>query len=236
MEQKVDKRGRIVKEEIPFAGIRKVIGQRMRQSLDAFPQVTAAARFDMSEIVKLKDEMTANGTPVTYTDIMIKAVAAIIRELPEMNSALENDVITVYDTVNVGVAVKVDEILVVPVITDVEKKSLIEIAKDTRTAIAYTRNREFDKIYMDGATITVNNLGMFNVEVCGPTLNYPETCLLAVGKISKEAWVDENDNIAVRPVATMTCLINHAVVDGGQAGVFLTIMKKIVESPKDYIK
>jgi pyruvate dehydrogenase E2 component (dihydrolipoamide acetyltransferase) len=167
---------------------------------------------------------------------MIKAVAAVVKELPEINSALENDIITVYDTVNVGVAVKVDEILVVPVINSVERKGLLEVADETRAAIAHTRKREFGKVYLDGATITVNNLGMFNIEGCAPTLNYPETCLFAIGKISKEAWVDENENIIVRPVSTMTCLINHAVVDGGQAGGFLTIMKKVVSSPKDYIE
>jgi pyruvate dehydrogenase E2 component (dihydrolipoamide acetyltransferase) len=235
MEKKVDKRGRAIKKEIPYTGIRKVIGERMLQSINASPHGTAMSRFDMSKVVQLKEEMSTGGTPVTYTDIMIKIVAAAIREVPEINSALENDIITVYDSINVGVAVKVEDILVVPVVNDVECKSLLEIAKDTRDAIDLARNRQFDKIYMDGATITVNNLGMFNIEGCGPTLNFPETCLLAIGKISKEAWVDENDSIVVRPISTITCLINHAVLDGGQVGYFLTVMKKIIESPKDYI-
>jgi pyruvate dehydrogenase E2 component (dihydrolipoamide acetyltransferase) len=235
MEKKADKRGRIIREEIPFIGIRKVIGERMMHSINTFPHGTEMSRFDMSKVVQLKEEMMAKGMPVTYTDIMIKMVAAAIRKVPEMNSTLENDVITIYDTINVGVAVKVEDILVVPVINNVESKSLPEIANDTRTAIDLARNRQFDKMYMDGATITVNNLGMFNVEGCGPTLNYPETCMLAIGKISKEAWVDENDRVAVRPVSTLTCVINHAVVDGGQPGYFLTVMKEILESPKDFI-
>ena len=235
MEKKTDRRGRVIREEIPYSGIRKVIGQRMQQSLVAFPQGTAMARFDMSEIIKLREDYKSRGISVSYTDIMIKLTAALAKEFPEANSCLENDIITVYETVNVGIAVKVEEILVVPVIMDVVHKDLAQIAADTHEAIDNARNRRFDKLYMDGATITFNNLGMFNVEGCLPILNYPETTLLAMGKISKEAWVDEHDQIVVRPIATITSLINHAVIDGGHASYILTLLKKIIADPRDYI-
>jgi len=236
MEKKTDRRGRVILREIPFTGIRQVIGQRMRQSLDTAPQGSVFARFDMSAVVALRESCQSKGDKVSFTDIMIKAVAAAAKECPGMNSALENDVITVYETVNVGIAVQVDDILVVPVINGADEKSLLEIAADTKVAIDNARNRRFDKLYMDGATITVNNLGKFYIDGCTPVINPPETAILGMGKIGKEAWVDENDQIVARQVATLSITINHAVVDGGQTGEFLGALKRILDSPADYIK
>jgi len=229
-----DNRNRLIREEIPVTGIRKVIGKRMKMSLDSMPQGGVMARFDMSQVVKLKEEYHVRNTPISYTDIMVKVVGAVVQEVPIMNSIQENDLITVFDTVNVGIAVKVDDVLVVPVINDVNHKSLLEVAEETRRTIELARKHRFDQICMEGSTITVNNLGMYYLEGLHPILNPPETAQLAIGRISKEAWVDEKDAIVVRPVATLSLVINHTVVDGGQVGEFMTFLSKIIQRPKEY--
>ena len=231
---KKDKWNRIIREEIHLAGVRKVISQRMRMSLDSMPQGCAMARYDMSQIVKLKDKYCAQNTPVSYTDIMVKVVGAAVREVPVMNSIQENDLITVFDTVNVGIAIRVDNLLVVPAINDVNHKSLLQVAEDTLSTIENARNRRFDLIYMEGGTITVNNLGMYHIEGCHPILNPPETAELAIGRISQEAWVDENGAIAAKPVATLSLAMNHNVVDGGQVGEFMNVLAKIIRFPREY--
>lgn len=236
MEKKTDRRGRIIREEIPFTGIREVIGKRMTESLHKSPQGSVSARYDVSKLAAFRQELKAKGQTVSFTDLFVKIVAVAVKELPVMNSTLENGVITVYDTVNVGIAVQVDDILVVPVLNNVQEKSIEEISRDSKEMIDNARNRRFDKLYMDGATITVNNLGMFYIDSCTPIVNYPETAILGIGKISKEAWVGEDGAIEVRDAATLSLSINHAVVDGGQTGAFMRLMKNVLDAPELYIK
>jgi pyruvate dehydrogenase E2 component (dihydrolipoamide acetyltransferase) len=225
-----DVRGRTIKEKIPYSGIRKVIGTRMRESLDTSPQGTVMARFDMSRAVALRMKMAQEGKNVTYTDILIKATCAAIKKVPIINSALLDGEIVVYETINIGVAVKVGNILVVPVVLDADKKSLLEVAADTADAIQNARAQRFDKIIMDCATFTVNNLGMYNIEGCTPLLNPPEAAILAIGRIRKDVWVGENGNIDVRDVCTMSLTIDHSVMDGGPAGEFLSALEEVIGS------
>lgn len=235
MEKKTDKRGRTIIEEIPYQGIRKVIGQRMLQSLTTVPQGSIMVRADMTKIVAFREKLKADGVKVSYTDIFAKLIACAVQEVPIINSTRDDKNITVLESVNVGIAVKASSDLVVPVISNVQSKSLKEIADESRTIIENAREKKYHLIPMDGGTITLNNLGMFNVEACTPVLNPPEAAILAVGSIRKEAWVDKNDNITVRPVTTLSLTIDHAIMDGGPAGEFIGAIKKMMDAPEQYL-
>lgn len=236
MEKQVDRRGRVIIEQTPYDGMRKIIGDRMLNSLNTVGQGTQMCRFDMSKLVAYREKLKEEGLKVSYTDLMAKAIAAALPFSPKINSTLEKNNITVFETVNMGIAVKVDDDLIVPVILDVGNKTLAELSEATKDTIQKTRERRFGEVYMAGATITLNNLGMYNVEACTPIVNTPETAIIAMGKIAKDAWVDENDQLCVRPVSTISISINHAVVDGGQTGMFLDALKVVLDEPEKYIK
>jgi pyruvate dehydrogenase E2 component (dihydrolipoamide acetyltransferase) len=235
IDSKTDAYNRVINREIPYVGVRKVIGVKMKTSLDSCPQASSMARFDMSQIVRIREEFKIRNTPVSYTDIMVKVIAAAVPKLPLINSVLADGVITIFKTINMGVAVKAEDLLVVPVINNIGSKSILQISEETQTAIKNAREKRFDEINMTGGTFTFNNLGMYYIEGCHPIVNYPETAQVAMGRISKEAWVDERDNLVVRPICTLSIVINHAVLDGGQAGEFLGYLKEVIDSPQDYL-
>lgn len=235
MEKKVDARGRVISEEISYSGIRKMIGTRMRNSLDSSPQASMSARADMSKVVELRKKLAEEGLKVTYTDIFIKIVGCVVKELPIINSTRDDKVITIYETVNAGIATKVGSELVVPVIFDVCNKSLREIAIETKEIIENAREGNYGKIPLEGATITVNNLGMYDIDVCTPIINAPESTILALGAIRNEAWVDEDMSIVVKPIATLSLTNDHSIYDGSQVAECLCILKKIMKDPQKYI-
>jgi pyruvate dehydrogenase E2 component (dihydrolipoamide acetyltransferase) len=235
MEKKRDKKGRVILQEIPYTGIRKIIGQRMRQSLDTAPQGTVITRADMTYIVKLKEELQEKNVRVSYTDIFIKLLACALKEIPILNATRNDEVITIFETVNVGIAVKAGSALVVPVVFDVQNKNVIEIAKETKDLIANVRGGKLELVPMEGGTITINNLGMFDVDGCTPFVNLPEASILAIGTIRKDVWVEEDNNIAVKPVTTLSLTIDHSITDGAPAAQFLGIIKGMMKKPEIYV-
>lgn len=230
-----DEFGRIIAKKYPYRGMRKAIGNHMLKSLTETPQGTVMSRIDMSEIIRLREEYKKNGISVSYTDIFIKVLASVIKEVPILNSTRDEKSIYVFETVNVGIAVMAGDMLIVPVITDVQNKTLEEIAKESADIISKTRAGQFDQILLDGATITLNNLGIFNIEGCTPIVNVPGAVIVAVGAIKKEAMVDENDNIVVRPVTTISITQDHSIMDGGPLGMALNAFRDIAKEPKKYL-
>jgi pyruvate dehydrogenase E2 component (dihydrolipoamide acetyltransferase) len=235
MEKKRDKRGRLILEEMPYNGLRKVIGDRMSESLARAPQGTVMSRADMSNVIKFRQEQKLRGFAISYTDIFVKIIACAVKELPIMNSTRNDDVITIFESVNVGVAIKIDSAIVVPVVSEAQDKTVIEIAKETREMITNVRNGDFASVPMGGGTITVNNLGMFDVDGCTPFVNLPEASILAIGSIRQEAVVDEDGRIVAKPMTTLSLTIDHSIADGGPAAEFLGIMKKIMAEPEMYL-
>ncbi|MBS7528579.1 2-oxo acid dehydrogenase subunit E2 [Fusibacter paucivorans] len=235
MEKTVDKFGRIIRNEIPYDGIRKVIGTRMKASLDNAPQGTVMTRVDMSQIIAYRKKLASSGIKVSYTDILAKCVVFAIEETPFVNATRDDKAIYVFETINVGIAVMVDELLVVPVLYNAQTKSIEEIADETKAMVKNARDKRFDLIPMGGATFTLNNLGIFDVEGCTPFVNPPESSILAVGAIKKEAWVTEEETIEIRPVTTLSLTIDHSILDGGMAAKFLSAMKKVLNNLDDYL-
>ncbi len=236
MEKQVDKRGRVIAQQIPLRGVRKVIGQRMRQSLDTAPQATIMSKADMSQVVKFRKELKEKGISVSFTDIFIKATAFAAQEIPMANATRDEKFITVFETVNAGIAVMAGDLLIVPVVTNVHEKSLEEISKETKEIIANARAMKFDRIPLDGATITVNNLGMFDVDECTPVVNMPEAAIIAFGAMRKEVWVEDDGSFVAKETAQLSLSFDHAIIDGGMAGQFIMALKKVLAAPQEYIK
>ena len=229
-----DKRGRIILERIPYAGMREFIGQRMRASLDIAPQGSMMAQADMKNVISFRETLKSRGYRVSFVDIFTKIVACAIEKVPIINATLDEEKrsIIVYKTINAGIAVRVEHGVVVPVINDIQDKDVLKIAAESKDYIAKARDNRFSEIPLDGATI--NNLGIFKIDGCTPFLNLPEATMLCLGSIRETPWVDEHGQIVVRPVITLTGTNDHRVNDGADLAEFLDYVQEIMRQPEAY--
>lgn len=212
-----------VREVIPLAGIRRVTAERLSKSTQTAAHCTITMEVDMSNAVKLRERVR-----VSYTDLLVKAVAEALAEHPIMNSSLGVGGIRVFDDINVGVAVDTEKGLVVPVIRNADRKSLKEIASTLRRLVERAREGRLTSEDMAGGTFTLTNLGMFGVDVFTPIINPPETAILGVGRIVERPVVMGNE-VTIRPMMQMSLSFDHRVVDGAPASRFLRRVKEILE-------
>lgn len=241
---------------VKMSQMRKTIASRLAESKRVIPHFYVSIEADMSESVRLREELGSktqsepglqhrpsasgdvNGASllprVSYNDMIVKAVGRALRKHLDMNARLCGDVITVLDEVNVGIAVNVEGGLVVPVIRDADKKTVWEIADESKVLINKARTGMLSREDCSGGTFTVTNLGMLGVDSFAAIINPPEVGILAVGKISLKP-VARNDQIALGHVVTLTLSADHRVVDGVSAGSFLKTVKAYLEEPRRYI-
>jgi len=230
-----DVAGREISNIIPVTGVRKIIGQRMRESLDRSPQGTGMVRADMSHLIAFRDELVANGQRISYVDLFVKITGLVLEEHPIFNSSLQDGKIIVYKSINIGVAVFIDETLFVPVIKNVQGKTLFEVSSEMKGIIQKIKNKQFSDVALSGSTFTVNNMGMLEVDAFTPFINPPEAAILGIGKTRKEVVVGEDDSVVIRPMTTLCLTNDHAITDGVPVGRFFSSMKKIMENPKEYL-
>ena len=220
---------------IPLTGMRRTIAERMVKSQQTVAEVTLNVEVDVSEIVKLREQVSAewqkvHGNKVSYNDVIIRAVAKALREHPALNSSLAEDGLHQYADVNVGVAVAIDAGLVVPVIRNADQRSLLEIAQQSRALADRARQNQLTRDDLTGGTFTVTNMGMLGVETFTPIINLPECAILGVGQIADRAVVREGQIVA-RPTMWLSLTFDHRIVDGAPAAVFLRRIRQLLESP-----
>jgi len=215
-----------VREVVPLTGIRKTAAERVSLSARTAPHSTITMEVDMSNTAKLREKFK-----VSYTDILIKAVAKALTDHPVMNSTLKKDQIKIFEDVNIGVAVGTEKGLVVPVIRNADKKEVEEISSTLKKLVEKAREGKLTRKEMSGGTFTITNLGMFGVDVFTPIINPPETAILGVGRVVEKAVVVDKE-IVVKPVMQLSLSFDHRVVDGVPAAYFLQKTKQILESPE----
>jgi pyruvate dehydrogenase E2 component (dihydrolipoamide acetyltransferase) len=220
---------------VPLVGIRRTIADRMVHSQQTVAEVTLTAEADVAEIVKLRDQVGAewekqHGFKVSYTEVIVKAVAKALREHPYLNSSLTDQGIRLHDDVNVGVAIAVDEGLMVPVVRKADQKSLLEIAHSVRELTERAHAGRLGRDDVGGGTFTISNMGMLGVEAFTPIINWPECAILGVGRIAERAVVRDGQ-IAARPTMWLSLTFDHRIVDGAPAGRFLARVRQLLESP-----
>ncbi|MDA4134755.1 MAG: 2-oxo acid dehydrogenase subunit E2 [Thaumarchaeota archaeon] len=223
-----------VKEIVPLSETRRIIGKRLNSSLNTMAQVTLVFEADASEMVKLREarlpEVEAKaGVRLTYTDILVKAVARGLRDFPMMNSALEDDGIKLIDEVNIGVAVATDRGLIVPVVRNADTTDLVGVVTTMKDMAARGREGKLTLKEVTSGTFTITNLGMTAVDSFTPIINPPQVGILGVGRIVKKP-VAVGDAVEVRPRITFSLTFDHRVVDGFTAAEFLRKVVEILES------
>ncbi len=216
---------------IPYKGIRKIIGDKMRSSLDTAAQANHRIKVDMTELVKYKDSLKAEGKAITITDMLVNITSCAIFENPIINSTLTDENIIIQDSINIGIAVAVENGLVVPCLKGVQDMGLGEISMKVKELVDRARNKKLMPDDMYGGTFTITNLGMFGIEGFTAIINPPESAILAVGAINKVPVVENYDHIVIKPVMEMSLTYDHRIIDGAPAAVFLQTLKKYIEKP-----
>lgn len=203
----------------PLRGMRKVIAERMHKSLQGSAQLTITTEVDVTQLIDRRQEVQREFN-ATYTDFIVQACAHALKQHPRMNAALEGDTLKTQEHISVGVAVALEEGLIVPVIRNTDKKSLKDIAQEARGLAEKARTGKLTLEEVSGGTFTVSNLGMYGVDGFTPILNAPQTGILGVGRIVEKPVIYRGE-IAKRSMIVLSLTFDHRVIDGAPAGAFL---------------
>jgi pyruvate/2-oxoglutarate dehydrogenase complex dihydrolipoamide acyltransferase (E2) component len=220
---------------VPLSDVRKTIAERMLTSLQQSAQLTIMAEADVTELRQFHQMAraeieTTTSLDLTYTDLLVIAVAKALKEHPILNSAFRGDKIEVFEKVHMGIAVATDRGLIVPVLRDADGKSLAEVARSRRGLVDMAREGKLSIEDVEGGTFTITNLGMFGVGFFTPITNPPQSSILGIGAIVEKPSV-VNGQISARWMMPLSFTFDHRVADGSQAGQFLMRVKEILENP-----
>ncbi len=227
---------RKVKTTIPLTGMRGAIAEHMHRSLSIAAQLTSMGEIDMTEMVKLRNNFLSQekaiGTRITYTDIFVFAIAQIIKDHPIINSGIIDNEIQVWEDINIGVAVALDEGLIVPVVRNADQKSLTEISQTARTLVEKARAGKLTAEEISGGTFTLTNLGTLGGGWTFETaiINQPESAILRVSSITDRV-VARDGQMVISPIMTYSFTYDHRVIDGAVAAKFMSSLISTLENP-----
>jgi len=216
---------------IPLSPMRRIVGQRMTQSKQSAPHFYISMDVDMSAVTKLRSEAKVRGDESipSINDFILQAAARALTDFPSMNSSFTEQGIQQHAEINIGVAVALEEGLVVPVIRNADRLSLMELAKQSRELADKAQNKKLFPLDYEGGTFTVSNLGMLGADSFIAIINPPQCAILAVGRVAPRV-VTDGDGIEIKSMMTATLSADHRVVDGASAARFLQRVKKLLES------
>lgn len=220
-------------DRVPLHGIRKTVAQKMTESIFTAVQLTNMHEADVTELAELREkekkEYEKDGIRLTFMPYILKAAALCLKEHHYLNASLEGDEVILKKYYNIGIAVDTDEGLFVPVVKGADAKDIKAIAKDIEKLANDAKARKVNMMDMKGGTFTISNLGSVGVEFFTPIINYPESAILGVGRISEKPIV-RNGKIEIRKILPLSLTYDHRIVDGAQAARFMLDVVKRLES------
>ncbi|MFY9311224.1 MAG: pyruvate dehydrogenase complex dihydrolipoamide acetyltransferase [Bacteroidia bacterium] len=217
--------------EEPVSQMRKTIARRLGESKFSAPHFYLTMEIDMDEAVKAREVINTVATAkISFNDLVIKAVAASLRKHPKINASWLGDKIRYNNHIHIGVAVAVEEGLLVPVVRFADGKTLSQIATEVRAFATKAKEKKLQPSDWEGNTFTISNLGMFGIEEFTAIINPPDACILAVGGI-KQTPVVKNGQIVPGNIMKLTLSCDHRVVDGALGAAFLQTLKHNLENP-----
>jgi pyruvate dehydrogenase E2 component (dihydrolipoamide acetyltransferase) len=221
-------------EDVPLTQIRKTIAKRLAASLGPIPHFFLTTEIDMERAAEAREalnkQLGEEGGKISFNDIIIKAVALALVQHRACNAWFQEDHIRYWNEVHVGMAVAIEDGLITPVIRNAEMKSLREIGAESRELAGRARNRRLKPEEYTGATFSVSNLGMFDIDDFTAVINPPEAGIVAIGSIVAKA-VPEGDHVVVRRRLRVTMSCDHRVIDGATGAAFLKTLKQMLENP-----
>ena len=217
-------------ETIPLAGARAVIAERMLQSASATAPVTLTTEADATALVRLRKDLVEDGIAATYNDLFVYILGRALAEHPRLNASLDGEAIRLWRQVHVGLAVDTDRGLLVPIVRDVQDKSLAEIAHDAAGLVERARGGRCTPDELRGGTFTLTNLGSLGIDAFTPIINLPECAILGVGRIRPQPVIKKKKVVA-RQMVWLSLTFDHRLVDGAPVARFLQRVVQLVERP-----
>ena len=218
-------------DEIKHSQMRKVIAKRLGESKFSAPHYYLAVEFDMDNAIAFRQQFNSiPDTKISFNDIVVKACALALRQHPQVNSQWFDDRMKLNNYVHIGVAVAVEDGLVVPVVKFANEQSLPQIGSAVRDFAGRARNKKLTPQEMEGSTFTISNLGMFGIESFTSIINQPNSAILSVGSIVEKPVV-KNGQIVVGNTMKLTLACDHRTVDGATGAAFLQTLKGFIENP-----
>jgi pyruvate dehydrogenase E2 component (dihydrolipoamide acetyltransferase) len=223
-------------QKLPLSGMRRVIAERLLASKMTIPHFYLNIEVDAGPLMKVRAEANAaseaaGGPKFTVNDFVLKAVIAAAVKVPAVNASFAGDAVIQYGSINLSVAVAVEEGLVTPVIRDAQKKSLREISESVKDLAGRARGKKLKPEEYAGGTITVSNLGSYGIDSFFAIINPPQALIIAVGAIVKKPVVNAKDEIVVGQRLAIGLSADHRVVDGAVGAQYLAELRKLIESP-----
>ncbi|GIK37735.1 MAG: dihydrolipoamide acetyltransferase component of pyruvate dehydrogenase complex [Chloroflexota bacterium] len=216
---------------LPVSRMWQVMAQRLSESWTTVPHFYLAAEVNAAGLVQWRERVLQRATEkITYTDLLVKLVAAALRRHPRLNARWEKNNIVLNEAVNIGLAVAVEEGLLVPVIHEADRLGLNDLARRRQELVGKAQNGKLSLDDLSGGTFTISNLGMYGVDAFNAIVNPPQAAILALGRIA-ERVVPVNGQPAVQPMLTMTLSCDHRVVDGARGAQFLQTLAELVAEP-----
>jgi pyruvate dehydrogenase E2 component (dihydrolipoamide acetyltransferase) len=214
-------------EVVPLTSLRKTIARRLTQAWEA-PAFQISMSADMTRSLAVRERLRDEG--VTVTDVLTKLAAIALLRHREVNAQFADDELRIFPNAHIGLAVATERGLIVPVLREVERKSLVQLAAERSEIVQRTREGKLSQDDLEDGTFTISNLGMYGVEIFTAVLNPPQAAILAVGAIEEKPVV-ENGDLVARPLMAMTLTCDHRAVDGAKAAEFLRELKTLLEEP-----
>jgi pyruvate dehydrogenase E2 component (dihydrolipoamide acetyltransferase) len=211
--------------------MRKTIARRLSESMFSAPHFYLIVEINMAEATEWRKRINEVApVKISFNDLVVKACAAALKQHPAINSSWLGDKIRINHDINIGVAVAVEDGLLVPVIRHADAKSLSQINTEIKTLAGKAKDRKLQPQEMQGNTFTISNLGMFGIEEFTAIINPPDACILAVGGIIEKPVVKDGE-LAIGQMMKVTLSCDHRVVDGATGAQFLQTLKQILENP-----
>jgi len=219
-------------------GLRRAIAQQMMASHLYTVRTLTVDEVDMTELValrnRLKPEAEAQGAKLSYLPFIFKAVAVALKKFPALNSSLDEarQEVVLKRYVNIGMAVATENGLIVPVVRDVERKSLLQLAREINDLAERARGGKLAPEEVSGSTFSITNIGSVGALFSFPIINVPDAAILGVHSIQKRPVVDERDEIVVRQMMYLSLSFDHRLVDGAEAARFCKEVIRLLEKPE----
>ena len=218
-------------KEIPISQMRRTIASRLSTSKFTAPHFYLNMEVEMDNLMKERTLINSkNSIKISFNDIIVKAVAMALKKHPDINSSWFDSYIKFHQNINIGVAVAIENGLIVPVIKNADFKSLSDISNETNTFVEKAKENKLQPSDWEGNTFTISNLGMFGIDDFTAIINPPDACILAVGAIKRKPVI-KDDIIVPGNIMKLTLSCDHRVVDGVMGAKFLSTLKNMLESP-----
>ena len=223
--------GQVSFEDVPVSQMRKTIARRLSEVKFSAPEIYLTMEIDMDKAVASRAQINeVSPNKISFNDLVIKAAALALKQHPAINSSWQGDTIRVNHHVDIGVAVAVDQGLLVPVVRFADTKSLSQIAGEVKDLAGRAKSKKLAPAEWEGNTFTISNLGMFGIEEFTAIINPPASCILAVGAINQVPVV-RNGQITIGNIMKVTLTCDHRVADGAVGAAFLQTLKSFLEEP-----